>query len=113
MLKRPIALSLLALGLSACGPPDPTSPLDTTGLDPAVRTLLEERLAVAREAPEDAARHGSLGLAYEANGLWPEIQASSVDPSCLLMETGSLIVLMRQAPGKSMLSLTRTPGVRR
>jgi len=80
-----LAAAWILLGFSACGPPDPTFPLDTTGLDPAVRSLLEERLAVAREAPGDAAGHGSLGLAYEANGLWPEAaesfaNAAELDP---------------------------------
>lgn len=62
--------------LAGCGPPAPVSPADAGALAPGVRRVVEERLEAARAAPGDAAAHGSLGLAYEANDLWGEAAAS-------------------------------------
>ncbi len=41
-------------------------------LDPQVRAHLEEQIALVREAPDDASRHATLGIAYAANARWTE-----------------------------------------
>ncbi len=45
-------------------------------LDPELLQLVERHAARVRERPQDARRHGKLGLVYEANDLWPEARAS-------------------------------------
>ena len=46
------------------------------GLEPDVAALIAEKVKAAREQPGNAAAHGDLGLAYEANLLWREARAS-------------------------------------
>ncbi len=66
-LARLLGTSLIAVACTTAPvPPDP----GTLGeLDPAVRALLDERVAGVREDPADADRWGMLGMALEANGL--------------------------------------------
>ncbi|MEZ4701275.1 MAG: tetratricopeptide repeat protein [Rhodothermales bacterium] len=56
--------------------PAPEVVRPTGDLEPAVEALLTPRLAAAAATPRDAAVHADLGMAYEANGLWPEARAS-------------------------------------
>jgi tetratricopeptide (TPR) repeat protein len=58
-------------------------------LDPEVRKLIDRLVADAESDLTDGARHGRLGLAYEANRLWPEArdsfaQAAELEPSEML-----------------------------
>jgi tetratricopeptide (TPR) repeat protein len=55
--------------------PRPVAPADLTRLDLTVRRLVEMHLRIAEEEPS-AANHGTLGLVYEANGLWSEAERS-------------------------------------
>ena len=90
---RPRALPCLLAGAvwaGACGagssPPAIVAPAPALTLDPAVKALLDEQLALARAHPEQATSHGALGLAYAANGLWSEAArcfdgAARLDPA--------------------------------
>jgi tetratricopeptide (TPR) repeat protein len=49
-------------------------PKDLERLEPQLRAHLTEEIARVKAAPRDASRHATLGLAYAANGLWPEAQ---------------------------------------
>ena len=61
---------LLAASMMACGRgPDPPDLASLGPLDPAVKTLLDERTAAVRAARSDATSWGGLGTAFEANGL--------------------------------------------
>lgn len=111
-LRTPGALTaglacVLLLGLAACGEaPAPSSaprsdapgakaarapafepvlPGPSTVLGRSLATLVEEHIARVTAAPTDAEAHGTLGLVYEANGLWGEAlvafeQAATLDP---------------------------------
>ena len=76
------ATLLSVLALAGCSRPDgarahePVEPLSGAALDPAVRALVDEHLAPAREHPEDPELHATLGLVYEANAMWPEAARS-------------------------------------
>lgn len=80
---------VVAIAAAACrsepAPHEPVVPTNLERIDPAVRALVEEVLAEAREAPDDGQRHGTLGLVYEANLLWDEAReafriAAELDP---------------------------------
>lgn len=58
---------------TANGPVLPSRP---SALDPELAELVERHASRVRERPADARRHGTLGLVYEANDLWPEARAS-------------------------------------
>ena len=45
-------------------------------LDPAVRALLDERIAIVARRPADADAWGTLGMAFEANGFTPPARES-------------------------------------
>jgi tetratricopeptide (TPR) repeat protein len=45
-------------------------------LPPELLALIERYVGEVRASPADGARHGALGLLYEANELWPEARAS-------------------------------------
>lgn len=49
----------------------PTAP-EKTALDPAVREVIEKRVAAVKRDPDSASAQRSLGLAYEANSAWGE-----------------------------------------
>lgn len=51
-------------------------PRDVDGLLPQMRAHIEQCVGRARAQPEDPERHGQLGLAYAANGLWAEARES-------------------------------------
>jgi tetratricopeptide (TPR) repeat protein len=53
--------------------PEPIAPADVQGLDPEVRRLVEQHLQQARAEPSGA-NHGTLGLVYEAQGMWREAE---------------------------------------
>ncbi len=75
---------LFLLALVACAePPEAVRPLRPEGLEPEVAALLDERVRAVERAPADAAARGELGLAYEANGLWPEAQGSFAQAAAL------------------------------
>ncbi len=66
---------LLMAAACARGPAPPElAPLGE--LDPAVRTLLDERIAIVRDAPAEADAWGTLGMAFEANGFTPPARES-------------------------------------
>ncbi len=47
-------------------------PKDLPKFDPQVRAYLEEKIAFARQEPNDFNRQAELGMAYAANSLWSE-----------------------------------------
>jgi tetratricopeptide (TPR) repeat protein len=51
-------------------------PKNMDGLDLQVRAYLEEQIERVRQAPDEASRHATLGIAYGANGLWLEARDS-------------------------------------
>ncbi|MCA8978932.1 MAG: tetratricopeptide repeat protein [Planctomycetes bacterium] len=63
---------LLAASLTACGPSGypPALAQDSSGFEPPVKRLVDERVAAVEAAPADARAHARLGAAYQANGLW-------------------------------------------
>ncbi len=65
---------LVLFVLAGCGPSsrEPVAPGHRDDLDVRVRQLLDKHLAAARTSPGDARAHATLGLVYEANGLWSE-----------------------------------------
>lgn len=75
--------SLLVVGVAAAlwlstrgaDAPPPAVPADLTGLDPEVRALVEEHVRRVRADPS-AQNHGTLGLVYEAQGMWREARQS-------------------------------------
>ncbi len=74
-------LALVIGGVWLRGKPSRTSPevvlpREPALLDPAVRGLIDRLVADVKTQTDDGARHGRLGLAYEANGLWPEAHDS-------------------------------------
>ena len=56
--------------------PEVVYPSATSQLDPAVAALVDVLTEQAAADPRNAAVHGELGMAYEANGLWPEAARS-------------------------------------
>jgi len=64
------AFSLLRGGpeITVVQPPD-------VGLLPQMQSHIEQYVARAEALPDDADRHGQLGIAYAANGLWSEARA--------------------------------------
>lgn len=74
-----LALALLVAGAFlvrrevAARAREPVAPADAARLDPDVRAVIEEHLRRARTDPS-ALNHGTLGLAYEANGMWGEAE---------------------------------------
>ena len=66
--------------------PRPVVPEHADELDQSVRRLVERLAARASAAPRDAATHGELGLAYEANALWLEAQRSLTNAVALAPE---------------------------
>ncbi len=56
--------------------PAPVRPADLGQLDPEIRSILEEHLESAAREPRSARNHGTLGLIYEANGMWTEAERS-------------------------------------
>jgi tetratricopeptide (TPR) repeat protein len=56
--------------------PEPTLPARPELLPPELLALIEKYIGEVRTAPADGARHGALGLLYEANELWPEARSS-------------------------------------
>jgi len=55
-----------------CPAPKVVLPPNLEQLDPAVAALIKAKAALAEAHPREAATHGDLGLAYEANLLWEE-----------------------------------------
>jgi len=66
--------------LCGCGvnsnPPSPVQPQNVAGLDPQALQLLRSKIAEVSGDPTSARAHGMLGLAYEANKMWSEADAS-------------------------------------
>lgn len=71
----PIAIAVGLLGASCAPPPTPVTPL-AAPTEPAVRELIDRKIARARLEPQEPDHHGSLGLAYAANRMWPEAEAA-------------------------------------
>lgn len=87
LLSRLVAAPLLCtLVIAGCGGggdsgatskgPAPIQPSQPEILPPQVTTLLDKYIEAARTDPGSADKHGTLGLAYEANDLWQEALAS-------------------------------------
>jgi len=76
-----VCLAAAALGAS-CGPEasEPPPPIvllsETADMDPDVVKLVNEHVQRAEEAPADFELRGDLGLAYEANNMFPEAEQS-------------------------------------
>ncbi len=125
-IRRPIELLSAAAVLAAslgpslgCGPSDP--PADPSArpalppvpdeLDPRVKRILERELESAHAHPEDAEAHATLGLVYEANGLWSEAErafaeAARLDPAACEWRFHRAIALRqlgRLAEGRALL----------
>jgi tetratricopeptide (TPR) repeat protein len=89
----PAAASLAGFGAWACAPSDVTGGAVPDGdvaayaipadLDARVQRILERELENVRAHPEDAAARGTLGLVYEANGLWSEAEAAFAEAARL------------------------------
>lgn len=62
---------------------EPVALSDTRSLDPEVLELTRRKCDEARRAPANARAHGSLGLAYAANGLWDAAERSFDHAACL------------------------------
>jgi tetratricopeptide (TPR) repeat protein len=56
--------------------PEPTLPSRPELLPPELLALIDRYVGEVRASPADGARHGALGLLYEANELWTEARAS-------------------------------------
>lgn len=74
---RSLRSSLLLFALGACGGEAPPGPVTTsaTTLEPEVVRLIETHVAKVRADPSLGRAHGTLGMAYAANGLWEEAEA--------------------------------------
>src|SRR5688572_33266316 len=89
MRRRPLSLAWVAL--AACGgapgseeaanaPVVPLTPgwNETGALAAEQIALIEKHVARVRADPADAVRHGTLGLVYQANRMWPEAERGVV-----------------------------------
>ncbi len=73
--RLPVLLVHLALGVAACGAPEPPPIVELTRgaeVDPSVTALVRSHVEEARRAPADAERRAALAMVYEANELWDE-----------------------------------------
>ena len=57
-------------------PPDISRPLDPEGMDPAVAALVTPMMEAVEASPRAPMLRATLGMAYEANALWPEARQS-------------------------------------
>ncbi len=84
----------------------------TPSLDARVLRILEREIENARANPLDARAHGTLGLVYEANGLWGEAErsfeeAASLDPSQPLWPFHRALALRQRGELDAALALVR------
>jgi len=96
--SKPIYLIIIVMVIGGAGywawlyfrpTPEVVLPQNLARLDSAVQALIRSKAAVATARPRDASAHGDLGLAYEANLLWPEARrcfetAAKLDPNEIL-----------------------------
>ncbi len=81
--------TILAVALTLAGACDPApsaidpAPPVTPELDARVARILERELENARANPLDARAHATLGLVYEANGLWVQAERSFAEAARL------------------------------
>lgn len=126
MLYRSL-LVLPLLGAVACQKAPDLPPVvlsEPRGLDAEVLELIAKKVAAVSAAPADASAHASLGLVYEANGIWDLgaasfAQAAQLDSKQALYryhealclreagETDKALATMRAAAGE----LVNQPGV--
>lgn len=77
-----LSLLLACVAWASCGKesapegPDAATPARPELLPPELLALIERYVGLVRAAPSEGARHGELGLLYEANELWAEARAS-------------------------------------
>ena len=109
---RSLAAVGLLLLLPACGGGLP--PVETTisPSEPAVAELVRSKVDRVLASPGDAAAHGSLGLAYEANGLWEEAEAcfanaAALDPNEVLWSYHQALALQEMGRTDDALALLR------
>ncbi len=80
MRRPPLACFVFAFPfLGACSKPPALEPAllaETRSLDAEVLALVDQKVAAVRAAPSDAQAHATLGLVYEANGLWDAAEQS-------------------------------------
>jgi tetratricopeptide (TPR) repeat protein len=115
-----LAAGVLGSALAACnrGPAalDPVPPGEVGALDREVVDLVGKHADLVRASPSSARAHGSLGLVYEANGLWDPAQrsfanAAILDPGQPLWDYHRAIALREAGNAAEALVLLRRAAV--